>query len=84
MRGANCWSATRAEGQSIWWIVDYKTANAPAALSGLAPNLAVLRSLYARQLEIYARVLRNLHGEDASVRAALYYPRMAALDWWEL
>ncbi len=77
-------AAPHSEGQAVWWIVDYKTAHAPAALPDAAPDLAALRSLYARQLEIYARVLRNLHGADAAVRAALYYPRIAALDWWEL
>jgi ATP-dependent exoDNAse (exonuclease V) beta subunit len=77
-------AAPHSEGQDVWWIVDYKTAHAPAALPDAAPDLAALRSLYARQLEIYARVLRNLHGADAAVRAALYYPRIAALDWWEL
>jgi ATP-dependent exoDNAse (exonuclease V) beta subunit len=77
-------AAPHSEGQSIWWIVDYKTAHAPATLAGDTPDLTALRSLYARQLEIYARVLRNLHGADAAVRAGLYYPRMAALDWWEL
>jgi ATP-dependent exoDNAse (exonuclease V) beta subunit len=73
-----------AEGESVWWIVDYKTAHAPAAQPDAGPDLTALRSLYARQLEIYARVLRNLHGADATVRAGLYYPRMAALDWWEI
>jgi ATP-dependent exoDNAse (exonuclease V) beta subunit len=76
--------APHSEGESVWWIVDYKTANAPAAHSSESPNLAALRHLYARQLEIYARVLRNLHGVDSTVRAGLYYPRMAALDWWEI
>ena len=76
--------APHSDGESVWWIVDYKTAHAPAALADVTPNLAALRALYARQLDIYARVLRNLHGANAAVRAALYYPRMAALDWWEL
>jgi len=29
-------------------------------------------------------VLRSLHGVDAVIRAGLYYPRMLALDWWEV
>jgi ATP-dependent exoDNAse (exonuclease V) beta subunit len=77
-------AAPHSEGDSVWWIVDYKTAHAPATLPGDMPNLTALRSLYARQLEIYARVLRNLHGAGAAIRAALYYPHMTALDWWEL
>jgi ATP-dependent exoDNAse (exonuclease V) beta subunit len=74
----------QSEGESAWWIIDYKTAHAPAAQSVAAPDLAALRSFYARQLETYARVLRNLHGAQSTVRAGLYYPRMAALDWWEI
>jgi ATP-dependent exoDNAse (exonuclease V) beta subunit len=77
-------AAPKSEGESVWWIIDYKTAHAPAAPPNDSPNLTALRSLYARQLEIYARVLRNLHGADAAVCAGLYYPRMAAFDWWEL
>jgi len=50
----------------------------------LAAALAKLRPLFASQLELYARVLRNLHGQGAAVRAGLYYPRMLAFDWWEL
>ncbi len=46
--------------------------------------LAKFRPLFASQLELYARVLRNLHGQDVAVRAGLYYPRMLAFDWWEL
>jgi len=71
-------------GESVWWIIDYKTAHAPATQPEAAPDLAALRPLYARQLEIYARFLRIIHGADATVRAGLYYPRMAALDWWEI
>jgi hypothetical protein len=70
-----------AEGEECWWIVDYKSAHE----SGKDPqSLAKLRTLFSPQLEIYAQVLRNLHGMDAAIRAGLYYPRMAALDWWEL
>jgi len=72
----------RSEGREAWWIVDYKTAHAdhldPAAA------LPELRELFAPQLEAYATVLRNLHGQDTVLRAALYYPRMLMLDWWEL
>jgi hypothetical protein len=49
-----------------------------------AAALARLRPLFAPQLEAYARVLRNLHGEDAIIRAGLYYPRRSLLDWWEI
>ena len=65
-----------------WWIIDYKTAHADDLDPAVA--LAQLRPLFAQQLEAYAQVLRNLHGEDAVIRAGLYYPRMALLDWWEL
>jgi ATP-dependent exoDNAse (exonuclease V) beta subunit len=72
----------QSDGQAAWWIVDYKTAHAES----LDPNsaLARLRPLFAPQLEAYAKVLRNLHGADAVIRAGLYYPRMLLLDWWEL
>jgi ATP-dependent exoDNAse (exonuclease V) beta subunit len=70
------------EGSSAWWIVDYKTARAdnpdPAA------ELPRLRALFAPQLVTYGRILRNLHGADAVLRAGLYYPRMSLLDWWEI
>jgi ATP-dependent exoDNAse (exonuclease V) beta subunit len=71
-----------SEGENCWWIIDYKTAHTdnidPAAA------LPELRKIFAPQLETYAAVLRNLHGIDASIRAGLYYPRMIALDWWQL
>jgi ATP-dependent exoDNAse (exonuclease V) beta subunit len=72
----------RSEGHEAWWIVDYKTAHA----GDLDPAAALpeMRRLFAPQLEAYANVLRNLHGQDAVLRAALYYPRMMLLDWWEL
>ena len=67
---------------STWWIIDYKTAHE----DGLDPRAALpeLRREFAPQIEAYAKVLRNLHGADSSVRGGLYYPRMKLLDWWEL
>lgn len=69
-------------GSEAWWIVDYKTAHA----DGLDPAAALpeLRRLFAPQLEAYAAILRQLHGAQEPMRAALYYPRMAMLDWWEI
>ena len=48
-----------------------------------------LRRLFAPQIEAYANVLRNLHGADAKICGALYYPRSpdypaVAFDWWRL
>ena len=74
--------APESEGAAAWWIVDYKTAHADSPAP--AASLPQLRPLFAPQIEAYARVLRNLHGADAVVRAGLYYPRMLLLDWWEL
>ncbi len=68
----------RSSGDDCWWIVDYKTAQRDKS------ELVALRALFARQLLRYAEVLRNLHGSDVPVRAALYYPRMRTMDWWEL
>ncbi len=72
----------QSEGEEAWWIVDYKTAHA----DNLDPAAALprLRPLFAAQLETYAKILRNLHGVSAQVRAGLYYPRMLLFDWWEL
>jgi ATP-dependent exoDNAse (exonuclease V) beta subunit len=72
----------KSEGQDVWWIVDYKTAH-PGHLDPAAA-LPQLRPLFAPQLEAYAQVLRNLHGDDEVIRAGLYYPRMSLLDWWEI
>ncbi len=72
----------QAEGNDFWWIVDYKTAHADAADSATA--LRELRSLFAPQIEAYAEALRHLHGSDAHIIAALYYPRILQLDWWEI
>jgi len=66
-----------AAGSDTWWIVDYKTIESEAALSEL-------RNLFQPQLNLYARLLRLLHGPDVEVRAGLYYPRMRLFDWWEI
>ena len=70
------------EGDGVWWIVDYKTAH-PESLD---PQMAVaaLRTSFAPQLATYAQVLRHLKGAEIEIRAALYYPRLKALDWWAL
>jgi ATP-dependent exoDNAse (exonuclease V) beta subunit len=68
-------------GADCWWIVDYKTAHTEDLAT--EAGLPRLRDLFAPQIEAYAQVLRNLHGDDALIRAGLYYPRMLAFDWWE-
>lgn len=72
----------QSDSDACWWIVDYKTAHP----EGLAPEaaLAGLRRIFAPQLEAYAEVLRKLHSDAKPIRAALYYPLMRALDWWEI
>ena len=72
-----------AEGDASWWIIDYKTHAAESGTEAAAA-LPPLRSLFAPQLEAYARVLRNLHGEKTALRAGIYYPRMNLFDWWQL
>ena len=74
-------SEPASDNDESWWIIDYKTAHESGADEA---TLAKLRTLFAPQLEIYAQVLRNLRGGDVAIRAGLYYPRMAAFDWWEL
>jgi len=71
-----------SEGDDAWWIVDYKTAHE----EGVDPDEALprMREIFAPQIEAYAKVLRNLRGADATVRAGLYYPQMLRLDWWEI
>lgn len=75
-------SEPMTEGENTWWIIDYKTAHAED--SDPAAALPKLRSLFAPQLELYARVLRLMHGSGAQIRAGLYYPRMRLFDWWEI
>ena len=69
-------------GNEALWIIDYKTAHAEIANAEAA--LREFRLTFAPQLQMYAAVLRNLHGADTQLRAGLYYPRMSAFDWWEL
>ena len=69
------------DGADTWWIIDYKTAAVEA--QGLF-SVSSLRDLFAPQLESYAAILRALHGSECQIRAGLYYPRVPALDWWEL
>jgi ATP-dependent exoDNAse (exonuclease V) beta subunit len=71
-----------SEGDECWWIVDYKTAHGGEAEPAKA--IPELHALFAPQLEAYGQILRNLHGLETRVIAGLFYPRMAALDWWEL
>jgi ATP-dependent exoDNAse (exonuclease V) beta subunit len=71
----------QTDGEECWWIVDYKTAQQS---TDDPESLLKLRELFTAQLQLYAQVLRNLHGNDVSIRAGLYYPRMLAFDWWEL
>ena len=74
--------APLTEGADAWWIIDYKTANSDGPDTDTV--LARLREEFAPQVEAYARVLRNMHGEDARLFGGLYYPRMIKFDWWEI
>lgn len=66
-------------GDSALWIIDYKTAHVDELVASAIPRL---REAFAPQLAMYASVLRNLHGSELPIYAGLYYPRMAAFDWW--
>jgi ATP-dependent exoDNAse (exonuclease V) beta subunit len=70
------------EGDDTWWVIDFKTAH----IDNFDPVVALpqFRVIFARQLEAYAAVLRNLHAADAPLRAGIYYPRMSLFDWWEI
>jgi len=68
----------RAAGEDHLWVIDYKMS-APA---GDADFLVHQRKIYAPQLARYARSLREAHRVNFPVRFALYYPRIAQLDWW--
>ncbi len=69
-------------GNDALWIIDYKTAHADDI--DAASALSGFRTAFAPQLQMYADVLRNLHGPDLQLRAGLYYPRMPIFDWWEI
>jgi hypothetical protein len=71
-----------SDGESTWWIVDWKTVHGDDLDPGRA--LPRLRELFAPQLELYGEVMRKLHGADAVIHAGLYYPRMLEFDWWTL
>jgi ATP-dependent exoDNAse (exonuclease V) beta subunit len=68
--------------KAAWWIIDYKTAHEDGL--DAASALPELRKTFASQIEAYAKVLRNLHGTDATVFGGIYYPRMSLFDWWQL
>jgi ATP-dependent exoDNAse (exonuclease V) beta subunit len=70
----------QAQGGDVWWVIDYKTAHEENADSAA---LSQMRKIFAPQVELYAQVLRNLHGPDTVVYVGLYYPRMLKFDWWE-
>lgn len=74
--------APLSAGNSVWWIVDYKSAHTDA--SNPEKLARELRPLFARQLELYAQMLRNLHGTDIRMNAGIYYPSMIQFDWWKL
>lgn len=65
-------------GSDFLWIIDYKTSTHRGA--DLATFLSEHRLLYAPQLEFYAQQMQT---GDRPVRLAIYYPRLAQLDWWE-
>ncbi len=63
-----------------FWIVDFK--NAVLAEADDPGKVAKLRAIFAPQLDVYTRMLRQLHGAATKVHVGLYYPRMKMLDWW--
>jgi RecB family exonuclease len=69
-------------GNNALWIIDYKTSHTESVDPATA--LPVFRATFAPQLQMYAAVLRNLHGPELAIRAGLYYPRMSLFDWWEI
>jgi ATP-dependent exoDNAse (exonuclease V) beta subunit len=72
--------APGSEGSDHTWIIDYKMS-APAG-EAIESFLASQRERYAPQLTRYARALRAVRAENLPVRLGLYYPRIAAFDWW--
>ena len=72
----------QSAGDEALWIIDYKTARVNT--QDAASAIDALRETFAPQLEMYASILRNLHGSEIKIRAGLYYPRMTIFDWWEV
>ncbi len=69
------------EGSDCWWVIDYKTGASSSGDREAFPRSG--RSLYAPQLLAYAQALRALHGPAVPLRLGLYYPAIAALDYWD-
>jgi ATP-dependent exoDNAse (exonuclease V) beta subunit len=72
----------KSQSEETWWIIDYKTAHEDGL--DTASALPELRRQFAPQIEAYAAILRNLRGKDIHLCGALYYPRMALFDYWQL
>jgi ATP-dependent helicase/nuclease subunit A len=70
-----------SNGDDSWWIIDYKTAGTGQAAESI--SLPALRAQFAPQLDLYAQVLRKLHGKQIEIRTGLYYPHTLQFDWWE-
>lgn len=78
-------AAKPGEAEPSWWIIDYKSADAPAAAgeAEIAAFRQEHRARYATQLEAYARVLSGLHpGKPLRIRVGIFYPRLPMLDDW--
>jgi len=72
-------------GEPVFELVAYLVyVQGAAASTGeeVESFLVSQRELYAPQLTRYARALRAVRQENLSVRLGLYYPRIAAFDWW--
>ena len=66
-------------GEDYFWVIDYKTSAAPSG----ALFLQTERALYEPQLLAYAHAIRALYGPAVPLRLGLYYPALAALDFWD-
>jgi ATP-dependent helicase/nuclease subunit A len=73
--------APETEGTDFW-IVDYKTAILAEADD--PAKVAKLRAVFAPQLDVYTRMLRQLHGASIKVNVGIYFPGMKFLDWWSV
>jgi ATP-dependent exoDNAse (exonuclease V) beta subunit len=80
--------------QESWWVIDYKTSRADgrdlSSPANLKEFLSQHREQYRVQLDTYATVLRGLIQKEQEhrpgqflIRAAIYYPRLRAFDFWE-